>query len=80
MHSQFHLPMDMLEVLHAKKAQSLVSDQDYRLTLHKYTTLPDDLKVQAAKRAYELQSEVMDYSILALLLLILIVHRMPLES
>lgn len=72
--------MDMLEVLHAKKAQSLVSDQDYRLTLHKYTTMPDDLKVQAAKRAYELQSEVMDYSILALLLLILIVHRMPLES
>lgn len=72
--------MDMLDVLHAKKAQSLVSDQDYRLTLHKYTTLPDDLKVQAAKRAYELQSEVMDYSILSLLLLILIVHRMPLES
>ncbi|XP_052427609.1 nebulin-related-anchoring protein-like [Carassius gibelio] len=56
-HSQFHLPMDMLDVLHAKKAQSLVSDQDYRLTLHKYTTLPDDLKVQAAKKAYELQSE-----------------------
>lgn len=80
MHSQYHLPMDMLDVLHAKKAQSLVSDQDYRLTLHKYTTLPDDLKVQAAKRAYELQSEVMAYLILALLLLILIVHRMPLES
>ncbi|KAK2876323.1 hypothetical protein Q8A67_020419 [Cirrhinus molitorella] len=56
-HSQFHLPMDMLDVLHAKKAQSLVSDQDYRLVLHKYTTLPDDLKVQAAKKAYELQSE-----------------------
>uniref|UniRef100_A0A671KPX3 Nebulin-related-anchoring protein-like n=1 Tax=Sinocyclocheilus anshuiensis TaxID=1608454 RepID=A0A671KPX3_9TELE len=56
-HSQFHLPMDMLDVLHAKKAQSLVSDQDYRLSLHKYTTLPDDLKVRAAKRAYELQSE-----------------------
>uniref|UniRef100_A0A671KTZ6 Nebulin-related-anchoring protein-like n=1 Tax=Sinocyclocheilus anshuiensis TaxID=1608454 RepID=A0A671KTZ6_9TELE len=53
----FHLPMDMLDVLHAKKAQSLVSDQDYRLSLHKYTTLPDDLKVRAAKRAYELQSE-----------------------
>lgn len=54
--------MDMLDVLHAKNAQSLISDQDYRLTLHKYTTLPDDLKVQAAKRAYELQSEVMSYS------------------
>ncbi|XP_051522836.1 nebulin-related-anchoring protein isoform X2 [Myxocyprinus asiaticus] len=57
LHSEFHLPMDMLEVIHAKKAQNLISDQDYRLTLHKYTTLPDDLKVQAAKKAYNLQSE-----------------------
>lgn len=50
--------MDMMEVTHAKKAQSLVSDQDYRLMLHHYTSLPDDMKVQAAKRAYALQSEV----------------------
>uniref|UniRef100_A0A8D3C271 Nebulin-related anchoring protein n=1 Tax=Scophthalmus maximus TaxID=52904 RepID=A0A8D3C271_SCOMX len=55
--SKFHLPLDMMEVAHAKKAQSLVSDQDYRLTLHQYTSLPDDMKVQAAKRAYALQSE-----------------------
>ncbi|KAM4715988.1 nebulin-related-anchoring protein isoform 2-T2 [Anableps anableps] len=55
--SKFHLPMDMIEVAHAKKAQSLVSDHDYRLSLHHYTSLPDDMKVQAAKRAYELQSE-----------------------
>uniref|UniRef100_A0A3B3VGQ9 Nebulin-related anchoring protein n=1 Tax=Poecilia latipinna TaxID=48699 RepID=A0A3B3VGQ9_9TELE len=57
--SKFHLPMDMVEVAHAKKAQSLVSDHDYRLSLHHYTSLPDDMKVQAAKRAYELQSERM---------------------
>ncbi|XP_044033613.1 nebulin-related-anchoring protein isoform X3 [Siniperca chuatsi] len=57
--SKFHLSMDMLEVAHAKKAQSLISDQDYRLTLHQYTSLPDDMKVQAAKRAYALQSENM---------------------
>lgn len=56
--SKYHLSMDMMEVAHAKKAQSLVSDQDYRLTLHQYTALPDDMKVQAAKRAYALQSEV----------------------
>lgn len=56
--SKFHLPMDMLEVAHAKKAQSLVSDQDYRLTLHQYTSLPDDMKLQAAKKAYALQSDV----------------------
>uniref|UniRef100_A0A3B4B4G4 LIM zinc-binding domain-containing protein n=1 Tax=Periophthalmus magnuspinnatus TaxID=409849 RepID=A0A3B4B4G4_9GOBI len=55
--SKFHLHMDMLEVAHAKKAQSLVSDQDYRLTLHQYTALPDDMKVQAAKKAYALQSD-----------------------
>lgn len=55
--SMFHLPMDMLEVSHAKKAQSLISDQDYRLTLHQYTTLPDDMKLQAAKKAYALQSD-----------------------
>ncbi|XP_053196690.1 nebulin-related-anchoring protein isoform X1 [Scomber japonicus] len=55
--SKYNLSMDMLEVAHAKKAQSLVSDQDYRLTLHEYTTLPDDMKVQAAKKAYALQSE-----------------------
>ena len=43
---------------HAKKAQSLASEQDYRLTLHQYTSLPDDMKVLEAKRAYQLQSEV----------------------
>ncbi|KAF7705378.1 nebulin-related-anchoring protein [Silurus meridionalis] len=56
-HSQFHLPMDMLDVVHARKAQALISDQNYKFTLHNYTALPDDLKVQAAKRAYDLQSE-----------------------
>lgn len=56
--SKYHLSMDMMEVAHAKKAQSLVSDQDYRLMLHQYTSLADDMKVQAAKRAYTLQSEV----------------------
>lgn len=56
--SKYHLSMDMMEVAHAKKAQSLVSEQDYRLMLHQYTSLADDMKVQAAKRAYALQSEV----------------------
>ncbi|XP_058841339.1 nebulin-related-anchoring protein isoform X1 [Acipenser ruthenus] len=55
--SQFHLPMDMMVLVHAKKAQSLASDQDYKYMLHQYTSLPDDLKMQWAKKAYELQSE-----------------------
>lgn len=56
--SKYRLSMDMMEVAHAKKAQSLVSDQDYRLMLHRYTSLADDMNTQAAKRAYALQSEV----------------------
>ncbi|MGH0162649.1 UNVERIFIED_CONTAM: hypothetical protein FKN15_045787 [Acipenser sinensis] len=56
--SQFHLPMDMMVLVHAKKAQSLASDQDYKYMLHQYTSLPDDLKMQWAKKAYELQSEL----------------------
>jgi len=58
--SQYHLSMDMLEVAHAKKAQALASDQDYRLTLHNYTSLADNIQTQAAKRAYALQSDVRD--------------------
>ncbi|XP_039631959.1 nebulin-related-anchoring protein isoform X2 [Polypterus senegalus] len=55
--SQFYLPMDMIDFVHAKKVQSLVSDQDYKHILHQYTSLPDDMKLQWAKKSYELQSE-----------------------
>nr|XP_015202884.1 PREDICTED: nebulin-related-anchoring protein isoform X2 [Lepisosteus oculatus] len=55
--SQYHLPLDMMELTHAKKAQSLISDQDYKHLFHNYTSLPSDLKLQWAKKAYDLQSE-----------------------
>lgn len=50
--------MDMVNLNHAKKAQALASDLDYRKKLHDYTILPDDIKVQQAKKAYNLQSDV----------------------
>lgn len=56
--SNFHLPMDMMNFVHAKKAQALASDQNYKNIIHHYTTLPNDMKVLWAKRAYDLQSEV----------------------
>lgn len=56
--THFHLPMDMVNITHAKKAQALASDLDYRRRLHEYTVLPEDLKTQWAKKAYGLQSEV----------------------
>ena len=55
---QYHLSPDMIHLVTAKNAQSLASEQDYRTRLHKYTVLPDDMKVQWAKKAYDLQSEV----------------------
>ncbi|XP_053161213.1 nebulin-related-anchoring protein isoform X2 [Hemicordylus capensis] len=55
--SQFHLPLDMVNLVHARKAQSLVSDQEYRQLLHDYTSLSEDVRLQCAKKAYKLQSE-----------------------
>ncbi|XP_036754807.2 nebulin-related-anchoring protein isoform X7 [Manis pentadactyla] len=55
--THFHLPMDMVHIKHAKKAQALASDLDYRKKLHEYTALPEDMKTQWAKKAYGLQSE-----------------------
>nr|KAF6457892.1 nebulin related anchoring protein [Rousettus aegyptiacus] len=56
--THFHLPMDMVNIKHAKKAQALASDLDYRKKLHEYTVLPEDMKTQWAKKAYGLQSEL----------------------
>nr|XP_035962111.1 nebulin-related-anchoring protein isoform X8 [Halichoerus grypus] len=56
--THFHLPMDMVHIKHAKKAQALASDLDYRTKLHEYTVLPEDTKTQWAKKAYGLQSEL----------------------
>ncbi|XP_066478351.1 nebulin-related-anchoring protein [Tiliqua scincoides] len=55
--TQFHLPLDMVNLVHARQAQSLVSDQEYRQLLHDYTSLPEDVRLRCAKKAYKLQSE-----------------------
>lgn len=48
----------MLNISHAKKAQDLATDVNYRTFLHEYTTLPTDMNVAWAKKAYGLQSDV----------------------
>ncbi|XP_073345124.1 nebulin-related-anchoring protein isoform X2 [Pagrus major] len=55
--ANFTLSHDMINLSHAKKAQALASDLEYRTKLHDYTVMPDDIKVQQAKKAYSLQSE-----------------------
>lgn len=57
-HAKYSLPLDMINLSHAKRAQVLASDLEYRTKLHEYTVMPDDIKVQQAKKAYSLQSEV----------------------
>uniref|UniRef100_A0A8C9NSJ2 Nebulin related anchoring protein n=1 Tax=Serinus canaria TaxID=9135 RepID=A0A8C9NSJ2_SERCA len=56
--AHFHLPMDMINLRHAKKAQALASDLDYRTRLHEYTVLPEDMRTKWAKKAYDLQSDL----------------------
>lgn len=56
--AQYSLPLDMINLSHAKKSQALASDLEYRTRLHDYTVMPDDIKIAQAKKAYSLQSEV----------------------
>lgn len=50
--------LDMMTLTHAKKAQELATEKNYKTFLHKYTTLPTDMKLEWAKKAYGLQSDV----------------------
>ena len=50
----------MMNISHAKKAQDLAAGTSYRTVLHEYTTLPTDLNVAWAKKAYDQQSDVSD--------------------
>nr|XP_032807724.1 nebulin-like isoform X19 [Petromyzon marinus] len=55
--TSYHTPMDMLQVVEAKKAQAMASDVDYKTRLHSYVLPPDYMTGQHARKAYDLQSD-----------------------
>lgn len=56
--TKYSASLDMMNISQAKKAQDLATETNYRTILHEYTTLPSDMKVEWAKKAYGQQSEV----------------------
>lgn len=56
--SQYHVSLDMIHLAHARQAQHLATDVGYRTASHCFTALPTDMKVEWAKKAYGLQSDV----------------------
>lgn len=55
---QCHISLDMIHLAHARQAQALATDIGYRTASHHFTSLPTDMKVEWAKKAYGLQSDV----------------------
>uniref|UniRef100_A0A8C4QSX9 Nebulin n=1 Tax=Eptatretus burgeri TaxID=7764 RepID=A0A8C4QSX9_EPTBU len=55
--TKYHMPLDMINVTQAKKAQDIASDLSYKKPIHQYTMPPDAISFTRAKRANELQSD-----------------------
>ncbi|XP_058048841.1 nebulin isoform X7 [Ahaetulla prasina] len=55
--TKYNIPLDMVNVVAAKKAQEIVSDTNYKNLLHNYTLLPDDINVERAKNMMQIQSD-----------------------
>ena len=56
--TSYQTPVDMLNVILAKRAQALTSNINYKQQIHRYTLPPDALSVQQAKTMQDLRNDV----------------------
>ncbi|XP_056392600.1 nebulin [Hyla sarda] len=55
--TKYNTPLDMVNVVAAKKAQEIASGIHYKQPIHHYTFLPDAISVESSKKAMEIQSD-----------------------
>ncbi|XP_010214408.1 PREDICTED: nebulin, partial [Tinamus guttatus] len=55
--TKYNTPLDMVNVVAAKKAQEIASNANYKNLLHHYTYLPDAMNLELTKNMMEIQSD-----------------------
>uniref|UniRef100_A0A8C9PKA0 Nebulin n=1 Tax=Spermophilus dauricus TaxID=99837 RepID=A0A8C9PKA0_SPEDA len=55
--TKFNTPHDMFNVVAAKKAQDVISNVNYKHSLHHYTYLPDAMDLELSKNMMQIQSD-----------------------
>lgn len=56
--TKYNTPLDMVNVVAAKKAQEIASNINYKHLVHHYTYLPDAMSVELSKNMMQIQSDV----------------------
>uniref|UniRef100_A0A2K6N0D0 Nebulin n=1 Tax=Rhinopithecus bieti TaxID=61621 RepID=A0A2K6N0D0_RHIBE len=55
--TKYNTPRDMFNVVAAKKAQDVISNVNYKHSLHHYTYLPDAMDLELSKNMMQIQSD-----------------------
>ncbi|XP_060246137.1 nebulin isoform X2 [Meriones unguiculatus] len=55
--TKYNTPHDMFDVVAAKKAQDVISNANYKHSLHHYTYLPDAMDLELSKNMMHIQSD-----------------------
>ena len=56
--TKYHVSKDTMDVIHAKKAQDMISDLGYKQQFHHYTMPPDAVSFALARNRNDLLSDV----------------------